>query len=210
MSEMSALQSFKRHLKPGNVYRREDLVAFSNAVDRHLQELVLEGFLSKLETGLYYRPKQSDFGPVPPSDEKLVKAFLKDDDFLVMSLNNYNSLGLGTTQLYNTKVVYNRKRDGKITLNKRQYYFVKNRNYPRKESLEFLVVDVVNNLRLLAENQDKLLQKVVKKMASMDKHKLMKAVNEYGNVKAQKFFKQALSEKGYINIPKQSAKISKI
>lgn len=207
---MSALQSFKRHLKPGNVYRREDLVAFSNAVDRHLQELVLEGFLSKLETGLYYRPKQSDFGPVPPSDEKLVKAFLKDDDFLVMSLNNYNSLGLGTTQLYNTKVVYNRKRDGKITLNKRQYYFVKNRNYPRKESLEFLVVDVVNNLRLLAENQDKLLQKVVKKMASMDKHKLMKAVNEYGNVKAQKFFKQALSEKGYINIPKQSAKISKI
>ena len=207
---MSALQSFKRHLKPGNVYRREDLVAFSNAVDRHLQELVLEGFLSKIETGLYYRPKQSDFGPVPPGEEELVKAFLKDDDFLIMSLNNYNSLGLGTTQLYNTKVVYNRKRDGKITLNKRQYYFMKNRKYPRKESLEFLLVDVVNNLKLLAENQDKLLQKVVKKMASMDKRKLMKAVNEYGNVKAQKFFKQALSEKGYINIPKQSAKISKI
>ena len=87
---MSALQSFKRHLKPGNVYRREDLVAFSNAVDRHLQELVLEGFLSKLETGLYYRPKQSDFGPVPPSDEKLVKAFLKDDDFLVIIDNMMN------------------------------------------------------------------------------------------------------------------------
>ncbi|MAF32264.1 MAG: hypothetical protein CMF60_08670 [Magnetococcales bacterium] len=207
---MSALQSFKRHLKPGNVYRREDLVAFSNAVDRHLQELVLEGFLSKIETGLYYRPKQSDFGPVPPGEEELVKAFLKDDDFLIMSLNNYNSLGLGTTQLYNTKVVYNRKRDGKITLNKRQYYFMKNRKYPRKESLEFLLVDVVNNLKLLAENQDKLLQKVVKKMASMDKRKLMKAVNEYGNVKAQKFFKQALSEKGYISSPKQSAKNNKI
>ena len=207
---MSALQSFKRHLKPGNVYRREDLVAFSNAVDRHLQELVLEGFLSKIETGLYYRPKQSDFGPVPPGEEELVKSFLKDDDFLIMSLNNYNSLGLGTTQLYNTKVVYNRKRDGKITLNKRQYYFMKNRKYPRKESLEFLLVDVVNNLKLLAENQDKLLQKVVKKMASMDKRKLMKAVNEYGNVKAQKFFKQALSEKGYISSPKQSAKNNKI
>ncbi|MFN7477092.1 MAG: hypothetical protein ACK5RH_03810, partial [Burkholderiales bacterium] len=39
-------------LQAGRVYRREDLARLSNAVDRHLNELVSTGLLKKLAQGL--------------------------------------------------------------------------------------------------------------------------------------------------------------
>ena len=72
-------------LQAGRVYRREDLARLSNAVDRHLKELVSTGVLKKLAQGLYYAPKQSNFGPLPPTDEQVVRGFLRDKDFLVFS-----------------------------------------------------------------------------------------------------------------------------
>ena len=50
---MASLNELKRHLKPGKVYRRADLVKWSNAVDRHLAQLVKNGNLEKLSPGLY-------------------------------------------------------------------------------------------------------------------------------------------------------------
>jgi hypothetical protein len=46
-------------LQAGRVYRCEDLARLSNAVDRHLNELVSTGMLKKLAQGLYYAPKQA-------------------------------------------------------------------------------------------------------------------------------------------------------
>jgi hypothetical protein len=64
---MAKLQEFKAHLKPGQVYRRQDLARWSNAVDRHLKQLVSEGTLTKLAGGLYSYPKKTLFElhPVP-------------------------------------------------------------------------------------------------------------------------------------------------
>ncbi len=85
-------------LRAGRVYRREDLAHLSTAVDRHLRELVNTGKLKKLAQGLYHAPKQSSFGPLPPTDEQVVEAFLRDKGFLIFSPSAYNTLGLGTTQ----------------------------------------------------------------------------------------------------------------
>jgi hypothetical protein len=57
----STLEQLKRHLRPGRVYRREDLLPWSQSVDRHLKELTLDGTLQKLLTGLYCGPRK--FGP---------------------------------------------------------------------------------------------------------------------------------------------------
>ena len=65
-------------LRPGAVYRREDLARLSTAVDRHLRELVASGLLRKLAQGLYHVPKHSSFGPLPPADEQVVAGFLRD------------------------------------------------------------------------------------------------------------------------------------
>src|SRR6516165_7724229 len=102
---MTKLEALKRHLRPGQVYRRGDLSRWSNAVDRHLKQLVADGTLTKLSGGLYAYPKETDFGPAPADDRTLVKSFLKDDYFLLASPNAYNKLGVGTTQLYDKTVV---------------------------------------------------------------------------------------------------------
>jgi len=62
---MTKLEQLKRRLRPGKVYRREDLAHWSNAVDRHLRQLMEEGTLIKLAGGLYAYPRQTVFGKAP-------------------------------------------------------------------------------------------------------------------------------------------------
>jgi hypothetical protein len=188
IGSMTKLQELKRHLRPGQVYRREDLAHWSNAVDRHLRQLVEEGTLTKLRGGLYLFPKDTDFGKAPAEDEKLVSAFLRDHRFLLASPNAYNSLGVGTTQLYDKTVVYNHKRHGNFSLGGRKFDFRVKPAFPRKLSPEFLLVDLVNNLDQLAESREEVLARVKKTAASYDTPRLRRAAREYGNMNTKKFF----------------------
>lgn len=185
---MSALNELKRQLKPGQVYRRADLAQWSNAVDRHLKQLVKDGALQKVYQGLYACPRKTSFGKAAPEDYRLVEAFLKTDDFLLFSPNAYNSLGVGTTQLYNEQVVYNRKRHGNFKLGNRTFSFRVKPYFPEELSKEFLLVDLVNNISRLAEEEDAVLARVSQVAASMDASTLKKEARRYGGVKARKFF----------------------
>jgi hypothetical protein len=190
---MTKLQELKKHLRSGQVYRREDLAQWSNAVDRHLKQLVSEGTLTKLSGGLYLYPKETAFGKAPPEDSKLVGTFLKDDRFLLASPNAYNSLGVGTTQLYDKTVVYNHKRHGNFALGGRKFDFRVKPSFPRTLSREFLLVDLVNNLDRLAESKKEVLARVKERVSYYDVPRLQRAAREYGNVRTRKFFAQALS-----------------
>ena len=173
-------------LKAGHVYRREDLARLSNAVDRHLRELVSMGKLQKLAQGLYHAPKQSNFGPLPPADDLVVKGFLRDKEFLVFSPSSYNAVGLGTTQLYNRTLVYNHKRHGVFRLGNRQFDFRVKPRFPKKLSREFLYVDLLNNLDELAEDRDEVLNQAHSKLPSFDMDRLQEAVESYGNMATRK------------------------
>ncbi|MBU3820992.1 hypothetical protein KO566_02880 [Flavobacteriaceae bacterium XHP0103] len=146
------------------------------------------GVLEKISQGLYYYPKESVFGTVPPDEETLVQSFLKDDDFLVTTPNAYNALGVGTTQLYNKQVVYNHKRHGEFQLGGRTFFFHLKPRFPKKLTPEFLLVDLVNNLDALAEDTQEVLSKAKAKAQSMDPKKMQQAVKAYGGVKAKKVF----------------------
>jgi hypothetical protein len=185
---MSALNELKRHLKPGQVYRRADLAQWSNAVDRHLRLLVKEGTLQKVSQGVYAYPKKTSFGKAAPEDYKLVEAFLKTDDFLLFSMNAYNALGVGTTQLYNEQVVYNRKRHGKFKLGNRTFSFQMKPYFPKEVSKEFLLVDLVNNVNKLAEEQDVVLERVSHVATNMDSSSLKRDAQLYGGIRAKKLF----------------------
>ena len=185
---MSRLQQLKRQLKPGGVYRRTELANWSKSVDRHLDELVQEGTLQKLSQGLYYYPKESAFGKTPPDENMLVESFLKDHRFLLTTPSVYNSLGVGTTQLYNERTVYNHKRHGEFKLGNKTFQFKIKPHFPKKVTPEFLLVDLVNNLESLAEDSSEVLKKVAGKVEVMDKKKLKQSVVEYGSVKAKKLF----------------------
>ena len=190
---MAQLDELKKHLKNGKVYRRTELAKWSNSVDRHLAALLKEGTLEKLSQGVYYFPKESAFGKTPPDEETLVLSFLKDDRFLLTSPNVYNSLGVGTTQLYNKRTVYNHKRHGDFKLGNRMFNFQVKHHFPAKLTQEFLLVDLVNNLDKLAEDQGDVLEKILSKASTLDQKKIKQSVTLYGNVKAKKLLEPVLS-----------------
>jgi hypothetical protein len=183
---MTKLDELKRHLKKGKVYRRDELARHSTSVDRHLGMLLKDGTLRKLSQGLYYYPKETAFGAPPPEEEMMIKSFLKDDRFLLTSPNAYNSLGVGTTQLYNKRIVYNHKRHGDFKLGNRNFSFRIKPHFPNKLTPEFLVVDLVNNLWTLAEDPSEVMRQVSDKVSTMDRKKLARSVSAYGNVKTRK------------------------
>lgn len=187
---MNKLQELKKHLKRGKVYRRADLSKWSTSVDRHLDELVKEGTLQKLSQGLYFYPEVTVFGEAPPEEEVLVRSFLKDSRFLLTSFNAYNALGVGTTQLYNQKTVYNHKRHGDFNLGGKTFSFRVKPHFPRKATLEFLLVDLLNNLDQLAEDPKEVVSKVCFRAKTMDQRKLKKSLQEYGSAKAKKLLNQ--------------------
>lgn len=183
------VNSLAGFLRPGKVYRREDFLTASNSVDRHLRELLENGSLKKLAQGLYYAPRESAFGLLPPDDRELVKVFLRDDHFLIFSPSSYNSLGLGTTQLYNTTIVYNHKRHGRFTFGNRTFDFRVKPRFPEKLTEEFLLVDLLNNLNDLAEDKVAILR-LAKRKFTLGQGKftraLSAALNAYASVATKK------------------------
>ncbi|WP_035542232.1 hypothetical protein [Hyphomonas oceanitis] len=191
---MTATAELKKRLRPGQVYRRKDLARWSNAIDRHLRLLLDEGRLEKVAPGLYMAPRKTRFGSAPASPEKLVETFLGDDRFLMVSPNAYNSLGLGTTQLYNEPVVYNRKRHGHFKLDGRPYDFRMRASVPSSLNVEFLLVDLLHNLGRLAEDKAAVLPKALSRARSMDRTRLARAVKDFGSARAARLLEPVLAD----------------
>jgi len=53
-------------------------------------------------------------------------------------------------------------------------------------TLEFLLVDLVNNFQKFAEDQEEILKNILSKVHTMNTNRLKHAVLEYGNAKAKK------------------------
>ena len=191
---MKAFENVKIHLTPGQVYRRSDLEKWSRSVDRDVAGLVDKGVLVKVSQGLYQCPQRSRFGILPANTDNLLTSFLKDDDYLVTSPNDYNALGLGTTQLYNFQVVFNHKRHGRFELGGQVFEFHRKPRFPKKATSEFLLVDLVNNLDQLAEDRDAVLARVRGKVSEMDARRLRASVKKFAKVATRKFFEKVLND----------------
>lgn len=185
-----------RHVRAGKVYRREDLVPYSSNVNRELQQLVAQGSVQKLAQGLYYKPKKNVFGDVPPSEGDLLAVFLKDKNFLSFNPSVYNSLRLGTTQLYNKTIVYNHKRHGVFELDQRLYDFRMKPRFPKPAQVttEYLLVDMLNNLSDLAEDEEQVLERAQRKLNQFDAKKLNKALVDFGSAATKRRVNAWLSQ----------------
>ena len=182
------------HMKSGVVYRRVGLLPYSNNLDRDLNALVNQNKLKRPAPGLYYKPKTSRFGLLPPSDEALVKAFLKKP-FLMYSWNDYNTLGLGLTQLYNQVVVYNTERHEEVTLGNRKFAFKRpNNGFPAQLTREFLLVDLLNNAKYLTEDVNGLESTIKTKLGEFDHTLLLQLAGLHGKVYTRKLIAALLGK----------------
>jgi len=188
---MYSYEQLNKHLRNGHVYRRDMLLPYSKALDRDLDTLVEKGMLRKIAAGLYYKPAMSELGALPPKDYNLVEVFLRDNHFLLYSLNQYNALGVGLTQLYNRVVVLNRKRHGVFRLGNKEFDFRRpTKGFPKKVTPEFLLVDLFNNFDEIAEDTSLVIENISKNLAKFDKNKLLRLAREYGKVSTKKFFEE--------------------
>lgn len=185
---MKSARNLKSNMVQGRVYRRQDLEQFSKAVDRDLSTLVENGEVRKVPGGggLYYRPRKNAFGDAPPSEKELVRTFLKTKDFLVTSYNYFTQLGLGLTQVYNTYVVYNHKRFGEFSLGGKRFEFRTLPEYPSKLSKEFLLVDLLNNLKKVPDDSSVVLQNLKTRLNEYDQDKLQENLDRYGRASTKK------------------------
>lgn len=183
-------KSFK--LSAGKVFRRKDLADKHPSVDRELGRYVRSGVVRKAAQGLYYVPKATPFGQAPPDAEALVAKFLDDKRFLIFNPSSYNALGLGTTQLYNTTVVYNHKRHGKFMLAGFEFDFREKPHFPSAGQVtrEFLLVDMLNNLAGLAEDTDAVLKAVQAKLSSFDESRLQQAITDYASARTRRLLSE--------------------
>lgn len=178
-------------MEPGRVYRRQELEAFSTAVDRDLKTLLDAGEVRRLATGLYCRPRTSTWGDAPPEDREVVRAFLKTDDFLLTSYNNFTALGLGLTQVYNTYLVYNHKRAGDFELSRRHFRFRLVPAYPTEFSKEYLLVDLLNNLRKLPDDVSAVRRNLKSRLNEYDREKVSECLRLYGSPAARRALQEA-------------------
>ena len=188
---MTNAKRLLEHMAQGRVYRRQELEGVTSAGDRDLKTLVDSGDVQKLSGGLYFKTSRNPFGVTPPDMRDLVRAFLKTDDFLLTSNNHFNQLGLGLTQVYNSYVVYNHKRSGEFALNGMRLRFRVVPAYPAELSKEFLLVDLLNNLKHLPDNAGLVLQNLPARVHEFDRAELDKQLELYGRPAARAALREA-------------------
>ena len=178
---MNSERKLTKAMNEGQVYRRSHLFGASRSVDRDLKALVSKGEIKKVGPGLYLRPAKTRFGTAPPSDRELVRSFLKTDDFLLTTFSHFNALGFGLTQVYNQTLVYNHKRRGKFQLGGRKFEFRIVPEYPKELSKEYLVVDMLNNLKRLPDNTELVEQSLAQGIANFNLPNLRDSKDKYGS-----------------------------
>ena len=127
-------------------------------------------------------------------DQALIKSFLKDDRFLMLSFNSYNGLGLGTTQLYNHTIVYNHKRHGEFKLGKRTYDFRMRTTFPENFTKEDLLVDMLNNISELAEDESMIISALYRNISNFKRQALENSAMLYEKIKTKKTIKKIYAE----------------
>jgi len=130
----------------GRVYRTSHLRRWGANPTRLAARLERRGDLRRLTHGLYYAPRRSKFGEVPPSAEALLDAFLQGTLYVITGPARWNALGLGSTALFAHPLVYNMKRSGRLNLGGRTFDF-RQIAFPVEPPAEWFIIDLLRHTR---------------------------------------------------------------
>lgn len=137
------------------------------AVIKALNRMATSGKITKLSKGKYYKPEQSPFGELPPSQYQVVKDLLgsgEEVEGYLTGLSVYNELGL-TTKLSSTiqigkKDVRSSFKRGKYTIS-----FVRQKNTITKENIPLLqILDALKFIKKIPDTTVKESSLRVKKL----------------------------------------------
>lgn len=151
-------------LEAGRVYRTEHFARWSANAPRLAKRLVKEGKLVPLARGLFAHPKNTRFGAAPPQDAELLRAFLGGAPFVITGPERWNALGLGSTAVFATPLVYNTKRSGNFALGHRAFQ-LRRVAFPSTPTPEWFVVDLFENAGKAGLSRDELTSALTRALA---------------------------------------------
>ncbi len=192
MKSKTKAQAMFDSMKAGRLYRQSELQKEWPNASHDLKALADAGEIRKALAGFYYKPKKNKYGFVAPEDKELVEAFLKDDNFLLVNTNDYTSLVSGLTQLSMGYKVLNQRRHGKFKLAGFPFDFRVRRNFPKKVTKEFLLLDLLDNVEQLEDGRS-LKEEVKNKLKEFDSKQLLKMASLYANRTTERFLQRELA-----------------
>ncbi|MBI3923943.1 MAG: type IV toxin-antitoxin system AbiEi family antitoxin domain-containing protein [Armatimonadetes bacterium] len=184
-----------RTLKSGRVYRTRELKRYGQNPTRLAARLVETGELRRLQKGLYYKPRRSIFGEVPPSEDELLRAYFGRQPYLRTGPSVWNALGLGSTAVEAVPLVYNKKRSGVVELADRWFEFRRVR-FPARAPVEYFIVDLLENAQRAGLEQESARRALAAALrnGSFDRDRLRAMASGYGTLATQRFVAHALAD----------------
>ena len=180
-------------LEPGACYRTQHFARWDSNPARLVGRLVEQGQLQRLRHGLYYCPRRSRFGEVPPSDDALLDAFLGGGPHVVTGPERWNALQLGTTAMHALPLVYNTKVSGEYLLGRRRFRF-RRVTFPTDPTPEWYVVDLLRNLDYVGGDRQVVTARLRSRVqaGALDPAALWEAARAYGRRSEQAVVRGAL------------------
>jgi len=166
--------------------------ACSNA-PRLAKRLVRDGQLVQLRRGLFAGPKHSRFGSVPPSDEELMRAFLRGGPCVFTGPERWNALGLGATAVFSAPLVYNTKRSGEVELGGRRF-LLRRVAFPRDLTPEWFAVDLLENAERAGASAETVASSLASAVArgEFDLQRLLAMASEYATERTRSLLARKL------------------
>lgn len=183
-------------LTPGEVHRTAALRRWDSNPSRLAERLEARGELQRLGHGFVYVPRQTRFGPAPPTDESLLNAFFDGTPYVVTGPLRWNALGLGSTALHVRPLVYNTKRTGTLTIGGRTFD-MRRVAFPVDPPPEWFVVDLLRNAGTVGVDRADLLERLTDRVArgQFERERLLNMAARFGRGAEMDLLRRALDEK---------------
>ncbi|WP_141331886.1 hypothetical protein [Myxococcus sp. AB025B] len=168
-------------LEEGRVYRTQEFEPWTSNPPRYAKALVDKGVLVPVAHGLFAVPKRGKFGVVPPTDDALMRAFLKDSPFVFTGPERWNALGLGATAVFAVPLVYNTKRSGRVEFGLRRFE-LRRIAFPQPAPKEWFVVDLFENAEQAGASRAKMAEALTHALSrgDFDRELLSTMARRYG------------------------------
>jgi len=184
MSVAKITRNFIEQIEESKIFTYNDIPSNKkSSVAIELSRLFKKGVVKKISKGKFYKPKQSRFGEISPSDEAIAKSYLGEEDGYITGYGGYNQLGL-TTQIPNVITIASNRVPSRIRIENVNIRFVPNiANGGVKDTQLLQILDALRDIKNIPDNSPNdvvlSIKKIVKKFDEKKIKKMLKLISKY-------------------------------
>ncbi len=184
MSVAKITRDFIEQIEDTKIFTYNDIPSNKkSSVAIELSRLFKKGLVKKIAKGKFYKPKQSRFGEIAPSDEEIAKSYLVEEDAYITGYGGYNRLGL-TTQVPNVITIASSRVPSRMRIENVNLRFVPNiANGEVKDTQLLQILDALRDIKNIPDNSPNdvvlSIKKIVRKFDEKKLKKILKLVRKY-------------------------------